>query len=137
MTNTRRNGRDENGRFAKGNAGGPGRPRRRVEEDYLRSLADAVSLDRWGKIVERAVTDAEQGDWRAREWLAKHVLGPDPKVETASSWSGKRLFRLAVEEAGGRKTDDKIQQTLTQERLDHVHSPSLADLLGKAPTGAR
>jgi hypothetical protein len=67
--------RDENGRFTIGNPGGPGRPRRAVELDYLASLADAVPLSRWQKIVARAAEDAENGDPKARRWLAEHLLG--------------------------------------------------------------
>jgi hypothetical protein len=72
------NGRTTNGRFAVGNPGGPGRPRRAVEADYLAALGDAVPLDRWKAIVERAVTDAEQGDAKAREWLSRYVTGGMP-----------------------------------------------------------
>ena len=62
--------RDEHGRFAEGNAGGPGRPRRTVERDYLAVLSEAVSLDDWRAVVARAVDDAKAGDARARDWLA-------------------------------------------------------------------
>jgi hypothetical protein len=44
--------RDDNGRFAKGNPGGPGRPRRAVEADYLAALSQAVPLEKWRDIVE-------------------------------------------------------------------------------------
>ena len=36
--------------------GGPGRPTRSVEADYLVILGDAVTRDRWRKIVERAIS---------------------------------------------------------------------------------
>jgi hypothetical protein len=86
------NGRDTNGRFAEGNPGGPGRPRRAVEADYLAALGDAVPIDRWRKIVERAVTDAEQGDAKAREWLSRYVTGGMPAGLTSLA---------AYEAAGG------------------------------------
>ena len=54
--------RDQQGRFAPGNAGGPGRPRRRTEADYLAALSDQVPLDAWSQIVGRAVGDAIAGD---------------------------------------------------------------------------
>jgi hypothetical protein len=72
------NGRDAQGRFAPGHPGGPGRPRRTVEHDYLATLSSAVPLDRWRRIVERAATDAEGGDSRAREWLSAYLLGRVP-----------------------------------------------------------
>jgi hypothetical protein len=90
--------RDGNGRFTAGNPGGPGRPRRSVEQDYLATLADAVPLRRWKKIVARAVEDAEEGDAKARRWLAEYLLGrqADP------------LTTLAATELAG-TLDDEIQ----------------------------
>jgi hypothetical protein len=49
-----------------------------VEADYLAALGDAVPLDRWRAIVERAVTDAENGDAKAREWVSRYVTGGVP-----------------------------------------------------------
>ncbi len=67
--------RGARGRFAKGNLGGPGRPRRAVEREYLAALSAAVSLDDWREIVQRAVTDAKGGDATARVWLARYLVG--------------------------------------------------------------
>jgi hypothetical protein len=67
--------RDTNGRFLPGHPGGPGRPRRAIELDYLAALAETVSLPRWRKIVQRAVADAEEGDARARAWLGFYLAG--------------------------------------------------------------
>jgi hypothetical protein len=72
------NGRNPNGRFAAGNPGGPGRPRRGVEREYLAALVDAVPLSDWRAIVERAVADARAGNPRARDWLSKYLLGDEP-----------------------------------------------------------
>lgn len=69
-----------NGKFAPGHAGGPGRPKRAVEQDYLLALTDGVSLAAWAKIVARAVADATKGDAKAREWLARYLIG-DRKME--------------------------------------------------------
>src|SRR5690348_13702790 len=66
---------DAKGRFKKGHKGGPGRPRRVVEQDYVVALSEAVPLDRWRKIIERAITDAESGDARAREWVGNYMMG--------------------------------------------------------------
>ena len=59
--------------FADGNIGGPGRPPRAVESDYLRALADACPLDVWRGVCERAADDARDGDAQARAWLAKYL----------------------------------------------------------------
>lgn len=66
--------RDEKGRFVQGNRGGPGRPQRMVGEDYLAALSDAVPLDAWRRIAARAVSDAENGDAKARAWLSRYLL---------------------------------------------------------------
>jgi hypothetical protein len=67
--------RTPRGTFAPGTAGGPGRPPRPVEKDYLRTLSDACPPERWQRIVERAVELAEQGDAQARSWLSKYLCG--------------------------------------------------------------
>ena len=41
--NGKANGRNRNGTFAKGWKGGPGRPRRAVEESYVHRLAERVT----------------------------------------------------------------------------------------------
>jgi len=84
--------RDQLGRFKPGNTGGPGRPRRCVEADYLAVLSDAVPLAVWRRIVETAALEAAAGDSRARAWLSAYLLGPV---------RGDALTRLAgVERAG-------------------------------------
>jgi hypothetical protein len=37
--------RDEHGRFLKGHPGGPGRPRRAIEREYLGVIGKAVTLE--------------------------------------------------------------------------------------------
>lgn len=71
------NGRAPDGRFAAGNAGGPGRPRREVETAYLTALTESVAVGDWQRIAARAVKDALKGDARARDWLSRYLL-PDP-----------------------------------------------------------
>jgi len=63
MTDDTRNSR---GQFQPGNKGGPGRPPRPVESDYLRALTEAVPLETWQQIINRAVTAALDGDDKAR-----------------------------------------------------------------------
>jgi len=75
------NARGQNGRFAKGNAGGPGRPRRTVEDEYLAAITDVVSLDDWQAIVARAAAEAKQGDARARDWLSRYLVGERSAVD--------------------------------------------------------
>lgn len=100
--------RKKNGQFAPGNPGGPGRPRRSVEQDYLAALSDVVSVDAWKRIVERAIQDAENGDARARAWLSGYLL------RTEGS-----LMDIAAAELSGKAIDDRVQQASeAQQRRD-------------------
>ena len=105
-------GRDTAGRFAPGNPGGPGRPRRAVEGDYLRALTDRLTPDAWGAIVDTAIDDARAGDAKAREWLARYVLGDRPPS----------LFSLAVADAAGddADVDAEIRHVVARARADAV-----------------
>ena len=51
--------RDHMGRFAAGNSGGPGRPKRQAEEDYLQTLSERVPLALWAEIVDKAASALE------------------------------------------------------------------------------
>ena len=75
MTDERPIKRRANGSFAPGTAGGPGRPRRQVEADYVRYLSDRVTPDVWAKIVDEAVEQAILGDATARAWLSRYLCG--------------------------------------------------------------
>jgi len=97
--------RQGNGQFAKGNPGGPGRPRRSVEIEYLAKLSDVVTLDDFARIAERAKADAIDGDARAREWLSKYFLGANPLT----------LTRLAAMEALHNGSTDKAAEHRVQE----------------------
>lgn len=68
-------GRKTNGQFDVGNPGGPGRPRRQVEVDYLRALADECPPDTWREVCRKAVELAKAGDAPARAWLSKYLCG--------------------------------------------------------------
>ena len=83
--------RDHMGRFAAGNGGGPGRPKRQAEEDYLQTLSERVPLALWAEIVDKAASDAAAGDAKARDWLSKYLM-PQPGAD-----EGGGLRPLVVE----------------------------------------
>jgi hypothetical protein len=89
--------RNKDGTFATGNPGGPGRSRRATERDYLRALSEACPPETWEKICKKAVEAAETGDPKARDWLARHLLGDVRLSET-----------LTDREATERALDDSI-----------------------------
>lgn len=108
--------RRTNGQFAAGNSGGPGRPPRQVEDDYLRTLTEVASSDAWKRICERAVKDAEAGDARARQWLSEYLLGkpsqqvtlsrPEPDHRSTEERMDAVLARISYElEAAERKVE--------------------------------
>ena len=91
-------GHDSRGRFASGNSGGPGRPRRAIETDYLAALGDALTIDAWREIVTGAITSAKIGDDKARAWLSKYALGE----------SSISLYELARRDALDYSIDDQL-----------------------------
>jgi hypothetical protein len=66
--------------FVQGNAGGPGRPRRRAG-DRLAAIDAGVTAEVWRRIVARAVADALAGDPRARALLSRYLIG-EPSSQT-------------------------------------------------------
>ena len=66
--------RQTNGTFALGHAGGPGRPKRSTEENYLEALSEQVTLKDWTEVVTRALDDGKAGDSRARDWLSRYLI---------------------------------------------------------------
>ncbi|WP_435022781.1 hypothetical protein TA3x_005856 (plasmid) [Tundrisphaera sp. TA3] len=112
-------GRDTAGRFATGNLGGPGRPRRAVELDYLMALADVVDLDAWREVVRVALVQAAGGDAKARDWLAGYLLGParpDTLLnlaadDLAGSGPGALVARKASDRENARTLEDAFSGT--------------------------
>jgi hypothetical protein len=74
-----------------GNRGGPGRPRRTVEAQYLLALREAVPLETWNKVCETAVAQAVAGDAKAREWLANYLIGKPLQAVAVEEPQGPRL----------------------------------------------
>jgi hypothetical protein len=92
--------------FKPGNRGGPGRPRRAVEREYLVALNERVTLDAWRAIVDRAVKDAMEGDHDARLWLAKYLIGERPPS----------LAELLADEADGIGAKDDVAAAMARRR---------------------
>lgn len=80
---TKSNGRGAGGKFAAGNPGGPGRPARVIEVDYIRRLSAAVTPDKWQKIIAKVVTLAENGERWAVEFIAARVMGQATLTDVA------------------------------------------------------
>jgi len=115
--------RDLNGKFAKGNAGGPGRPRRQVDKDYLAAFSEVITRDEWKEIIEKAVTQAKEGDPRARQWLTNYVIGPR---------QDKELEIIAIQEE--MEIDPIARQVEEQKLYDTLAGPSFRSVF---PTKAK
>lgn len=81
-------------------------PRRPIEREYLATLNAAVPLDTWQSICKRAAVDALAGDAKAREWLAKWLLGLESRLLTV----------LAAEESGADLADVANAEIALQKR---------------------
>jgi hypothetical protein len=46
----------------------------------MAALGEVVTLDHWREVVTRALADAKSGDGKARDWLTRYVLGPQPRT---------------------------------------------------------
>jgi hypothetical protein len=106
-------------------ANGKPAPRRPIEREYLATLNAAVPLDTWQAICQRAADDAKGGDAKARDWLAKWLLGLEWRLLTA----------LAAEEAGASPdivAQDEIalrRRKLETDRRDQERSLAMSELL--------
>lgn len=78
--------RNEKGQFVKGHPGGPGRPRREVEAQYLNVMLGAVSESEWQKVVNAMIKQAQRGNVAAATWLGNYVQGkPVERVDITSN----------------------------------------------------
>ena len=87
--------RDSNGRFVKGDSGGPGRPKKSREQRYYEITMTACTFDDWKKIVKKAVEQSKRGDATARKWLSDYLVGvPEQpvsgEIEINLSWGDER-----------------------------------------------
>jgi len=69
------NGRDNCGRFAKGNPGGPGNPYAARVGQLRSMLLEAVTYDDWLAAIRKLIDDAKAGDKAARRELFERTLG--------------------------------------------------------------
>ena len=77
------NGRGDKGRFAEGNAGGPGNPHAKRANQIRTLFYETVSDDDVRKIIRKMTDDAKAGDDAARREIFDRLLGrPHQATET-------------------------------------------------------
>jgi len=100
--------RDENGKFAPGNKGGPGRPTKSKEEKFYQATLSRVSLRDWREIIDKAKEQAKRGNPTARKWLSDYLMGPPQQRLDVTSGGGP--LRISVKwdeyEGSGNPSDD-------------------------------
>jgi hypothetical protein len=69
----------DKGKFVKGAKPGPGRGKSTKQMNYPDVFKEALTVDAAYRIVSKAVEQAERGDYRARDWLFRYVLKPQPR----------------------------------------------------------
>ncbi|MDA8746535.1 hypothetical protein N9N28_18070 [Rubripirellula amarantea] len=87
--------RSTTGQFLPGTKPGPGRPKKSKEDPYLKALQDAVPEYEFRRLVSITLAKAKAGDDRAREWIAKWLLGKERPAVTAAGDSTDNV-RLAA-----------------------------------------
>jgi hypothetical protein len=76
------NGRDSHGRFANGNAGGPGNPHARQVATLRRTLLQLVTEEEITAIAQALLAQAKRGNVAAAKLLFAYTLGqPSPAVD--------------------------------------------------------
>ena len=84
--------RDENGRFIKGNGGGPGRPKKEREVRYYEIMQTACTLADWKAICKKAVEQSKRGDAVARKWLSDYIMGPPAQKHEVTGKDGDPIY---------------------------------------------
>jgi hypothetical protein len=93
-----------------GNRGGPGRPRRTVEAQYLTALSEAVTPEVWRGILTTAIEQAKGGDAKARDWLGSYLIGkPRMAVELAGPVGPRLTMEMLVSAIREAVPDGEVQ----------------------------
>ena len=120
-------GRDQAGRFAPGNAGGPGGSRRRASE-FRRAAEEAIGPEHMAGIMRKATKMALEGNLAAMRFVAERVCGraADAPVETEPlSIPLPRLRTVADCNAAL----DRVGAEVCAGRLDHGAAKLLVDII--------
>jgi hypothetical protein len=89
--------RDKNGRFVKGWKGGPGRPRRSVEEKFLDRVRANISEEQFDQMVRSARDKAIAGDFALFKLLLSYLVGlPTQYVSTDVTTGGKPIKTYTI-----------------------------------------
>jgi len=94
------NGRQAGGRFAQGNAGGPGNPHAKRVAKLRTALFKAVSPDDLKAVVAALLKSAKGGDVAAARELLQRLLGPPEALDFVERLEGMEQKIAAMQERG-------------------------------------
>ena len=81
--------------FTKGNPGGPGRPKKSIEEKYSKAVYSAIKPEDLKEIIAMISKAAKRGDVQAAKLLLSYVIGmPVQKNEITGADGGKIIVKL-------------------------------------------
>jgi hypothetical protein len=106
--------RGSNGRFAKGNKGGPGNPYQRRCAKLKKALLDAVTDADFAVIAHNLVTKAKAGDLKWTRELLDRLFGRPQQAVNIGPTDGA-TFRFTIEktyvkdDASGDRRDAKVE----------------------------
>lgn len=100
-------GRDRNGRFARGNSGGPGNPFARRVAQLRAVMMETVSDDDMRAVVQTLLTLAKSGDVAAIKLLLDRLLGRVGAMEEDGGEDVREAFLEEVCKLRQRPADDQ------------------------------
>ena len=98
-------GRDADGRFAKGNAGGPGNPYPRRVAALRQALLSCVTEEDIIAVAKAVIEEAKTGSIPAANLLFQYVLGK-PSSATDLEWAESRGMQAPIANSSNGKGDE-------------------------------
>ena len=116
-----------NGRFAKGNSGGPGRPKG-IRSELQQAAQEAVTPEHIQGIIRKATMQALKGDVVAARLVLDRTCGRSPDPAPQAEALGVELPKLATA-ADCATALDIVAAALCEGRCDRSAAKLLADLV--------
>ncbi|MEO6594182.1 MAG: hypothetical protein ABIP94_05465 [Planctomycetota bacterium] len=119
--------RDDNGRFAQGNPGGPGRSKGRGYE-LQRAAQDAVTPEHMTAMIRKALRMALEGNLTAMRFVAERTLGRPPEASIQGDPIGLSLPSLRTA-ASCATAIDRLVEAVSEGAIDLNAAKVMHDLV--------
>jgi len=80
---------------------------------YLKRLHRRVTLEDWDAIAEKAIKQAKEGNWRARQWLSDYCMGKAQPPSAPAVYNDNRSLELDF----SKLTGEQLARALELARL--------------------